>query len=64
MRIEECKMQNDESASCLLPAFCTLHSSLCIKNGGLPRIRTVFSPVKSRDFTAKVCNPTATRRRS
>ena len=25
--------------------------------GGLPRIRTVFSPVKSRDFTVKVCNP-------
>ena len=26
-------------------------------NGGSPRIRTVFSPVKSRDFTIKVCNP-------
>jgi hypothetical protein len=34
------------------------------RNGGLPRIRTVFSPVKSRDFTIKVCNPIATRRRS
>ena len=33
-------------------------------NGGLPRIRTEFSPVKSRDFTVKVCNPDATRRRS
>ena len=30
------------------------------QNGGLPRIRTVFSPVKSRDFTVKVCNPEAT----
>src|SRR6267154_6805105 len=28
---------------------------------GLPRIRTEFSPVKSRDFTVKVCNPDATR---
>src|SRR5262245_49761618 len=27
------------------------------QNGGSPRIRTVFSPVKSRDFTIKVCNP-------
>ena len=27
------------------------------RNGGLPRIRTEFSPVKSRDFTVKVCNP-------
>jgi hypothetical protein len=26
-------------------------------NGGSPRIRTEFSPVKSRDFTIKVCNP-------
>src|ERR1043166_6021181 len=34
------------------------------QNGGSPRIRTVFSPVKSRDFTIKVCNPNATRRRS
>jgi len=34
------------------------------KDGGLPRIRTVFSPGKSRDFTAKVCSPIATRRRS
>lgn len=25
--------------------------------GGSPRIRTEFSPVKSRDFTVKVCNP-------
>ena len=32
--------------------------------GGLPRIRTVFSPVKSRDFTLKVCSPDATQRRS
>jgi hypothetical protein len=31
----------------------SLHSEI----GGLPRIRTVFSPVKSRDFTVKVCNP-------
>jgi hypothetical protein len=31
------------------------------QNGGLPRIRTVFSPVKSRDFTVKVCNPAAPR---
>ena len=29
------------------------------QNGGLPRIRTEFSPVKSRDFTVKVCNPNA-----
>ena len=28
-----------------------------VEIGGLPRIRTVFSPVKSRDFTAKVCSP-------
>jgi hypothetical protein len=28
-----------------------------MQNGGLPRIRTGFSPVKSRDFTVKVCNP-------
>ena len=27
------------------------------QNGGSPRIRTEFSPVKSRDFTVKVCNP-------
>jgi NAD(P)-dependent dehydrogenase (short-subunit alcohol dehydrogenase family) len=33
-------------------------------NGGLPRNCTAFSPVKSRDFTVKVCNPDATRRRS
>jgi hypothetical protein len=33
------------------------------KAGGSPRIRTEFSPVKSRDFTVKVCNPIATRRR-
>src|SRR6266576_4879049 len=26
------------------------------RNGGSPRIRTVFSPVKSRDFTIKVSN--------
>jgi len=32
------------------------------KDGGSPRIRTVFSPVKSRDFTIKVCNPKETRR--
>jgi hypothetical protein len=25
----------------------------------LPRNRTEFSPVKSRDFTVKVCNPNA-----
>ena len=25
--------------------------------GGLPRIRTAFSPGKGRDFTVKVCNP-------
>ena len=31
------------------------------QNGGLPRIRTEFSPVKSRDFTVKVCNPDAPR---
>ena len=29
------------------------------QNGGLPRNRTEFSPVKSRDFTVKVCNPNA-----
>ncbi len=34
------------------------------KAGGSPRIRTEFSPVKSRDFTIKVCNPIATRRRT
>jgi hypothetical protein len=34
------------------------------KDGGPPRICTVFSPGKSRDFTAKVCSPIATRRRS
>ena len=28
-----------------------------VEIGGPPRIRTVFSPVKSRDFTIKVCNP-------
>ena len=28
-----------------------------VEIGGSPRIRTVFSPVKSRDFTIKVCNP-------
>ena len=38
-------------------AFFNLHSSL--ENGGSPRIRTEFSPVKSRDFTVKVCNPNA-----
>jgi hypothetical protein len=27
-------------------------------------VRQHFSPVKSRDFTVKVCNPDATRRRS
>jgi hypothetical protein len=27
------------------------------QNGGSPRNRTEFSPVKSRDFTVKVCNP-------
>jgi hypothetical protein len=32
------------------------------KDGGLPRIRTAFSPVKSRDFTVKVCNSKKTRR--
>ena len=32
------------------------------RNGGSPRIRTVFSPVKSRDFTVKVCNPKEMRR--
>ena len=32
------------------------------KNGGLPRNRTEFSPVKSRDFTIKVCNPGAIRK--
>ena len=41
-------------------SYPTPHSEI----GGLPRIRTVFSPVKSRDFTIKVCNPIATRRRS
>src|SRR5258708_6141870 len=30
-----------------------------VEIGGPPRIRTVFSPVKSRDFTAKVCSPKA-----
>jgi hypothetical protein len=34
-----------------------------IEIGGSPRICTEFSPVKSRDFTVKVCNPNATRRR-
>ena len=29
------------------------------QNGGLPRNRTEFSPVKSRDFTVKVCHPNA-----
>ena len=28
-----------------------------VEIGGLPRSCTVFSPVKSRDFTIKVCNP-------
>src|SRR5437667_2877004 len=42
-----------------------LHYSITpFRNGGPPRIRTVFSPVKSRDFTAKVCSPIATQRRS
>ena len=39
-------------------------AALRAKAGGLPRIRTEFSPVKSRDFTVKVCNPITTRRRS
>ena len=45
------------------PAHCVLRrGSLALaarraKAGGLPRIRTVFSPGKSRDFTAKVCSP-------
>jgi len=30
-----------------------------VEIGGPPRIRTVFWPVKSRDFTAKVCSPKA-----
>ena len=34
------------------------------KNGEVPRIRTGFSPVKSRDFTIKVCNPNTTRKQS
>jgi hypothetical protein len=29
------------------------------QNGGSPRNCTEFSPVKSRDFTVKVCNPNA-----
>ena len=28
-----------------------------VEIGGPPRICTVFSPVKSRDFTVKVCSP-------
>jgi hypothetical protein len=36
-------------------SFLIRHSDF--ENGGSPRIRTVFSPVKSRDFTVKVCNP-------
>jgi len=31
-------------------------------NGGWPRVRTEFSPVKSRDFTVKVCNPNSNER--
>ena len=48
----------------------TFPSAHLLETGGSPRIRTEFSPVKSRDFTVKVCNPdgrpqrTATRRRS
>ena len=36
-----------------------LHSAFILlpSQAGSPRIRTVFSPVKSRDFTIKVCNP-------
>ena len=41
----------------IISSFCLLTSSL--KNCGLPRTCTVFSPVKSRDFTVKVCNPNA-----
>jgi hypothetical protein len=33
-----------------------------LKNGRSPRNRTVFSPVKSRDFTVKACDLNATRR--
>ena len=32
------------------------HSPSTSEIGGSPRIRTEFSPVKSRDFTIKVCN--------
>jgi hypothetical protein len=38
-------------------SFFILTSSF--KIGGLPRICTVFRPVKSRSFTVKVCNPNA-----
>jgi hypothetical protein len=38
-------------------SFFMLTSSF--KIGGLPRICTVFHPVKSRSFTVKVCNPNA-----
>jgi hypothetical protein len=37
--------------------FIILHSYFFLQKRGLPRIRTEFSPVKSRDFTVKVCNP-------
>src|SRR5438105_11858672 len=42
----------------------SINPSIHSEDGGLPRTCTVFSPVKSRDFTVKVCNPKATRRRS
>jgi hypothetical protein len=49
------KTENKTASSHPVPhsAFRIPHS-----NGGLPRIRTVFSPGKSRDFTVKVCSPT------
>jgi hypothetical protein len=58
---------NEEKVFC--PMSAEIVSCFCLppsyfQSGGLPRIRTEFSPVKSRDFTIKVCNPIATRRRS
>lgn len=49
---DEGRMTNDE----LGRGSFFIHIS-SFQTGGLPRIRTEFSPVKSRDFTLKVCNP-------
>jgi hypothetical protein len=72
MRNVECGVRNETQAAARdgLPSFRIPHSEFrtqdwwAATDAHLVAVRQHFSPGKSRDFTAKVCSPSATRRRS